>query len=267
VARELRGTDESAVRYTVKQVAELAGISVRTLHHYDRIGLLKPSASTDAGYRIYERPEIERLQQILFFRELGFELRKIGEILDHPEFDRRRALLAHRELLNEERDRLGRLIGTLDTTIERLERDEMMSDNAMFSGFDRDRIEDQISRYHDEAVERYGEEVVAESEHRVRSLSDEALSRAEKENIEINMNLAAIAGAHPPDSPEAQREIERWFNFLNENFGAYTPEAFAGLGELYVADERFTAHYEAIQPGLARFIRDSMRIFAERRSG
>lgn len=251
-------------RYTVKEVAELAGISVRTLHHYDHIGLLTPDDNSDAGYRLYSDRNLERLQQILFFRELGFELKRIGEILDRPNFDEQHAMFAHRQLLVEKRDRLDQLIATVDVTIERMNRNEKMAENEMFNGFDTQRIEDQIEKYHEEAVELYGEEIVAESETKVRSMDPDQWSAVQQETDQINQNLANLMESHPADSAETQREIERWFDLLNGTFGTYTPEMFAGLGETYVADERFAAHYNRIRPGLAGYFRDAMVAFAER---
>ena len=106
------------MRYKIKEVADLAGVSVRTLHHYDQIGLLKPDSVNEAGYRLYSRENLERLQQILFFKELGFELRAIKQILDSPGFDRLQALEAHRKALQEKKKRLEALIGSVETTIE-----------------------------------------------------------------------------------------------------------------------------------------------------
>lgn len=252
--------------YTVRQVAEMAGVSVRTLHHYDHIGLLPPARVTEAGYRIYAGAELARLQQILFFRELGFELKQIQQILDRPDFDEHRALQAHRELLIEKRNRLGQLIQTIDESLERLERNEPMSDKNMFQGFNSDRVEEQIARYRDEAIEKWGRETIEESEQRVRSLSQNDWSSIEAETESINQNMASLMDTHSPDSDEVQHEVERWFNLLNQHFSSYSPEAFAGLGEMYVADERFTAHYDKVRPGLAKFLRDAMKRFAERRS-
>jgi MerR family transcriptional regulator, multidrug-efflux activator len=252
--------------YTVKQVAELAGVSVRTLHHYDHIGLLRPHTVTDAGYRLYNQTSLDRLQQILFFRELGFELKEIGQILDSPSFDERRALLAHRELLTEKHDRLGRLIQTIDDSLSRLERGEPMNDTSMFQGFDSTRVEAQIERYRDEAIERWGKNTVEESETRVRSLSEHDWKTIEVKTADINTRLAALMGTHPADSDETQLQIERWFDLLNRYFSGYSPEAFAGLGEMYAADERFTAHYDQVRPGLAVYLRDGMQVFAQRRS-
>lgn len=252
--------------YTVKQVADLAGVTVRTLHHYDRIGLLKPEGATDAGYRIYSENDLERLQQILFFRELGFELKQIREILEQPDFDRLRALRAHRELLIEKQTRLEYLVETLDRTIEHAERMETMNHESMFQGFDEGKVEEQIARYRDEAIEKYGRETVEDSERRVRSLSKEDWGRIEAETTDINQRLADMMDTHAPDAPEVQQQIQRWYDLLNQNFGDYSPEMFRGLGDLYVEDERFTAHYDQVRPGLATMLRDAMHVFADRAS-
>ncbi|HET7770264.1 MAG TPA: phosphoribosylaminoimidazolesuccinocarboxamide synthase, partial [Chloroflexota bacterium] len=122
--------------YTVKAVADVAGISVRTLHHYDRIGLLRPAANTPAGYRLYSQADLERLQQVLFFRELGFSLQDVKAIVDNPTFDRVAALRAHRRLLVEQQGRLGRLVELVDRTIASIERGEPMSNQERFAAFD-----------------------------------------------------------------------------------------------------------------------------------
>lgn len=250
--------------YTVKQVADLAGITVRTLHHYDRIGLLEPESTSEGGYRIYSDDDLERLQQILFFRELGFELKRIREILERPDFERLRALRAHRDLMQEKRARLAQLVETLDRTIEHAERNQTVSYDSMFEGFDDGAVEEKLARYRDEAIETYGQENVEASEQRVRSLSKEDWGRIEAETADINQRLAGLMDTHTPDSPEVQHEIGRWYDLLNRYFSDYSPAMFRGLGDLYVEDERFTAHYDKVRPGLAGFLRDGMRVFADR---
>ncbi|MDB4896575.1 MAG: MerR family transcriptional regulator, partial [Firmicutes bacterium] len=122
--------------HTVKVVAELTGITVRMLHHYDKIGLLKPAQVSAAGYRLYTDRDLERLQQVLFFRELGFALAEIKAIVDSPGFDRKRALLEHRRFLMERQTRLGRLIHSVNQTIMSIERGIPMSERELFEGFD-----------------------------------------------------------------------------------------------------------------------------------
>src|SRR5512135_1184705 len=148
------------ITYTVRKLAELAGITVRTLHHYDELGLLRPSARTAAGYRLYGETDLLRLQQILFFRELAFPLADIQAILDDPDFDQVQALRDHREMLQQEADRLARLLNTIEKTISRLTEDNMtMTDEELYEGF----TPEQIERYTRETNELYDPGIVAEA--------------------------------------------------------------------------------------------------------
>src|SRR5687767_11011744 len=134
--------------YTVKRIAEIGGVSVRTLHHYDEIGLLKPSSHSAAGYRLYQEHDLERLQQVLFFKELGFDLKEIKRILADPDFDRGKALVEHRKLLLERQERLRRLIRSVDLTLKAMKRGDRMN-AKMFEGFD-------ATQYEEEARQRWG---------------------------------------------------------------------------------------------------------------
>lgn len=142
--------------YKVKEVAKMVGISVRTLHHYDEIGLLKPETVTSAGYRLYSDKDLEKLQQILFFKELDFDLKKIKEIINHPNFDRKRALEMHKELLIKKRDRLNKIIECVEKTINSMERGIEMEKEEMFSAFDMSEIEKHQEKYAEETRQKYG---------------------------------------------------------------------------------------------------------------
>jgi MerR family transcriptional regulator, multidrug-efflux activator len=252
------------MRYTVKAVADLAGISVRALHHYDHIGLLRPETVSEAGYRLYSERDLERLQQALFFRELGLRLDEIKEILDDPGFDRTRALASHRELLIERRERLDRLIASVDRTLAAMEEGTAMDYHAMFDGFDESKIREHMDTYRDEARERYGAEVVEESERRVNAMSRHDWEAISAESGEINQALADLMYERDPADPDVQEQVGRWFALINRNFYECTPEIFRNLGDLYVNDERFTAHYDRVHPGLAAFLRDAMHAYADR---
>jgi DNA-binding transcriptional MerR regulator len=134
--------------YTVKAVSQIAGVSVRTLHHYDEIGLLKPAGHSAAGYRLYGQEDLERLQQILFFKELGFDLKEIKRVLSDPDFDREKALVEHRKLLIERQERVGRLIQSVERTLKAMQRGNPMGAD-MFDGFDH-------AQYEEEAQQRWG---------------------------------------------------------------------------------------------------------------
>ncbi|UUZ92112.1 MerR family transcriptional regulator [Paenibacillus sp. P25] len=142
--------------YMVKEVAGLVGISVRTLHHYDQVGLLKPETVSPAGYRLYTDRDLERLQQILFYKEIGFSLQEIKEILDRPGFDRKQALRSHKEPLLQKKKRLEDIIQTVDKTIDSIEGGTQMEKNEMFEAFDMSAIEEHKAKYAEEARQRYG---------------------------------------------------------------------------------------------------------------
>ena len=245
--------------YTVKQVAKLAGVTVRTLHHYDAIGLLRPAAVSPAGYRLYSDADLERLQQLLFFRELGFSLRDIGCVLNSPDFDRREALAMHRKLLVEKRRRLGALIRSVDRSIEVMDGGEEMNSNAMFEGFD----ESKLREYREEARSRWGGTPAwEESERRTNSYTKQDWQDIEVESDAINRGLAALM-EQDQAAAEAQELVGRWHRLINDRFYDCSPEVLRGLADMYVEDARFTAHYDRWRPGLAAFLRQAMHVYAD----
>ncbi|MFM9280529.1 MerR family transcriptional regulator [Paenibacillus jiagnxiensis] len=240
----------------VKETAELAGISVRTLHHYDEIGLLVPNTITESGYRLYSEANLERLQQILFFKELGFSLERIKQILDSPDFNREEALELQRRMLLEKRSRLDKMITMIDKTIQHAKGEIEMTNREKFEGFDFS-----SNPYEQEARERWGDDAVNKANETVAGLNKEEQTALAEETNAIYRKLAVLrAGA--PDSAEAQKAIGEWYSFITR-FGNYTPEAFKGLGEMYVEDERFRNNTDRFGEGLAAFMRDAMAIYAE----
>lgn len=244
--------------YTVSQVAKMAGISVRTLHHYDQIGLLKPSDRTEAGYRLYAEPELLRLQQILFFRELEMPLEEVGRILDNPGFDQVMALEQHRQLLNRRMERLARLLDTISRTIDKLTEDDMtLTDEELYKGFTAEEIE----RYKREAREMYDPALVEESEQRVRNMSRAQWEAVGAEGEEVTTGLAALIDREP-DDPEVQALIARHHAWV-ENFYTCSAEVYRGLGQGYVENPDFRAYYEKYRAGLADFMSAAMNHYAD----
>ncbi|OZU88882.1 MerR family transcriptional regulator [Virgibacillus indicus] len=241
----------------VKEVADLVGISVRTLHHYDEIGLLTPAETTESGYRIYSENDLETLQQILFFKELGFPLKKIKDIISSPSFDRTEALEIHRKMLLEKRSRLDNMIQTIDKTIQHMKGEIEMSNKEKFEGFDFS-----SNPYEQEARERWGDKAVDESNAQINKLSKEEKKAWEDEFNAIYKELAMIR-YESPESDAAQKGIKVWYHFLNK-MGNYSLDAFKGLGQMYVDDERFTKNIDQFGEGLAVFMRDAMAIYADR---
>ncbi len=244
--------------YTVQQLARLAGVSVRTLHHYDHIGLLKPSARTAAGYRLYGEADLLRLQQILFFRELDFPLTEIQAILDDPDFDQVKALQDHRQLLQQEADRLGRLLKTIEKTISRLTEDNMtMTDEELYEGF----TPEQIERYTREANERYDPKIVAEANRRVHQMSKAQWQAVKAEGGAVAQQLAGLMDKKPGDTA-VQAAIARHYAWV-DNFWHPTAEAYRGLGRGYAEHPEFRAFYEKYRPGLADFMCAAMAYYAD----
>jgi DNA-binding transcriptional MerR regulator len=243
--------------YTVKQLAEVAGVSARTLHYYDQIGLLKPERDPGNGYRIYARPAVLRLQQIVFLRELGFSLGDIQAILDRPGFDLLPALEVHRQALKERQDRLERLLQTIERTILQLRGGIEMEYKELFEGFS----EEKQREYEEEIRQRYGEEKLNESRKRWGSYSEEKKRQIMEEGGE---NYQALVAAMPygPDSPQAQAGIARWHEHLRYFYEPNT-EVLLGLGDLYNEDPRFAAYFQRFHPDLAAFMREAIKVYCQ----
>lgn len=246
---------------TVRQVAKAARISVRTLHHYDAIGLLKPAHVGANGYRYYGRTELLRLQQILFYRELGLALGEIGSILDDPAFDPLAALRSHRQALGARIDQYRDLIRTIDRTIASLEKDETMEDNDYYAGIAPETRE----RWQREAVEFWGEERVYAAQARARALTKEQVAqiKVEMEAIRGDFQRLFAEGAEP-GSDAAQAVTARHYAWVCHS---WTPDAaaFKGLGRVYVDNPEFRGTYDdGALPGTAKFIAEAMAIYADR---
>ncbi|MDF2923575.1 MAG: transcriptional regulator, MerR family [Paenibacillaceae bacterium] len=240
----------------VKEVADLVGISVRTLHHYDEIGLLTPEEITDAGYRLYSDENLEVLQQILFLKELGFPLKQIKTMLDSPDYDRNEALAMQRRMLLDKRAQLDQMIATLDKTILHNRGEIEMTNKEKFQGFNFS----SHNPYEQEARERWGDKKVDESNAKWAGMSEKEQQDLGAAMNAIYFKLAALRHGSP-ESPEAQEAIKEWYEFLNR-MGSYSLEAFSGLGQMYVDDERFTKNIDQFGEGLAVFMRDAMAYYA-----
>jgi MerR family transcriptional regulator, thiopeptide resistance regulator len=246
---------------TVSEVAALAGVTVRTLHHYDEVGLVVPSGRTEAGYRLYAPADLERLQLVLFYRELGFALHDIEQLLDRPELDRGEALRAQRDLLVTRVQRLNHMVAAVDQAIAAYERGETMTDEAMFEVFGAQQRELQA-----EAEQRWGDtEAYRVSHQRTREYSREDWEELKAESEAIMVRIADVyrSGA-PADSVAAMDAVEAHRLQITERFYDCSHEMQVQLGESYVQDPRFAATYEAIEPGLTVWVRDAIRANAER---
>ena len=252
------------MEYTVKALAELAGVTPRTLRWYDQKGLLRPRRTTEAGYRLYGPEEVDRLQNILFYKELGLGLEAVRELLDTPGFDRLAALQSHLTELEARRRRLDALILTVEKTIGEAKGGTQMSDKEKFEAFKRRAVEANEERYGEEIRRKYGPEAVEASNSRILSMTEEEHGQWRALEAEILSALAAaVRDREDPAGPEGRRIAELHRRWLSCTWTAYTPQAHRGVAELYTADERFTAYYDKEVPGCAAFLRDAVRAYTE----
>lgn len=249
------------MEYTVQKLANLAGISTRTLRYYDEIGILKPARINSSGYRIYGQSEVDRLQQILFYRELGMRLDEIKNIVTSPAFDRARALKEHRTKLLKKRNQLDLLIKNVEKTIAVTEGRMKMTDKEKFEGFKQKLIEDNERKYGDEIRQKYGEDVVEKSNEHFKNMTKEEFDHMTSLAEEVKKTLAEAFKTQDPAGPLAQKAADLHKQWITCCWGHYNPEAHAGLAQMYVDDERFTEYYDKEQPGTARFLRDAIFIY------
>jgi len=249
--------------YTVKQLARLSGVSVRTLHHYDEIGLLAPAGLGANGYRQYGREELLRLQQILFHRELGFALDEIGRLLDAPGFDRIAALTAQRERLLASARRYRRLARTIEETLAALKGGTEMKDKAMYRGFD---AETQ-AKHEDWLVDRFGDDMRARIEASRAQFKDWSQADLDRNQAELEAIESGVADALkqglPPDCAAVHSLIQRHHAWVGRQWKRTpTREAYVGLTEIYDEHPDFRARYEARSAGLTEYLTQAMRAFA-----
>ena len=248
----------------VGEVASLAGVTVRTLHHYDRIGLLSPSGRTAAGYRRYSAGDLDRLRQVLLYRELGFSLEDVAALLDD---DADPAAHLHRQhaLLRDRLERTRQMIAAVEKEMEARAMGVPLTPEEKFEVFgdvDPDQHEAEVQ-------ERWGETAAyRESKRRTSSYRKEDWLRIEAEGEDVEARFAAaLAAGVPADSERAMDVAEEHRKQIGRNFYDCPPEMHAGLGRMYVEDERFTAHYERRAAGLAQYVSDAVQANAARQGG
>lgn len=250
-------------RYSVKEVATMSGISIRTLHYYDKIGLLPPAERTEAGYRLYGQTELLRLQQILFFRELDVELKEIGQILADPDFDLVAALKQHKIALKNRQHRIATLLTTVDNTIYQVTENIMTNPEELYEGLPKE----VGTTYRQEAIDAYGQDAIDTAEQSLVKRGKEGFKQLQAEFETLNKELFAVRQAEP-HSEQAQALIARHYDKIRAFWGTERSddkqaEAYAGLGQLYVDDKRFTLVDGETHPDFARFLQQAMKHFAE----
>ena len=247
--------------YSIKKIADLAGVTTRTLRYYDEIGLLTPAGIGENGYRYYDQGNLMRLQQILFFRELDVPLDDILLIMSQPDFNLVGALESHRTALKKRATRLEKLIKTVDQTINTIEGESTMKEQEMFEGFDE-------TKYEEEARQRWGHTPqYAESRRKWASYSKEQKQAIKEEGGQFALRMVTTNPNAKPDDPDVQAAIGEYLAYFNKYFYACDAEFLRNLSDMWVADERFAINYERIREGGAKFLRDAVYIFADRMKG
>ena len=249
------------MEYTINKLAKLSGITTRTLRHYDQIGLLSPPRSSSNGYRIYDQMEVDKLQHILFYRELGLPLDEIKRLVDNEDFNTNEALHNHLIALQAKRDQLNTLIATVEKTILTKKGELTMTNEEKFKGFMTKLIDDNEQKYGKELSKNYGDDVIDASYAKMAGMTQanyDAVTALEKE---LNDTLRIAFEQGNPASELGQKVAELHKKWLCYYWKDYKKEAHIGLAEMYVVDERFTAHYDQIAVGCTEFLRDAIVIY------
>ena len=243
------------MEYSIRTLSELAGVSTRTLRYYDEIGLLKPMRTSEAGYRFYGEKEVELLQQILFYRERGLELEKITEIIYNPKFDIKSALEEHLLDLEQQRSRTDRLIANVKQTLASLEGEYQMSDKERFAAFKEELVAENEGKYGKEIREKYGDETVEAANRKMLGMSESEYRDYKKLGEEIVSRLEnAVQAQLATDCAEAKEIAALHKTWLLATWNQYSKEAHIGIGQMYVADERFRSYYDKNVIGCAEFL-------------
>lgn len=240
----------------IREFAKLTGVSVRTLHYYDEIGLLRPSfVDEQNGYRYYDENTLCRMQEILFYRELQFSLKEIRMILSSPDYDKQNALKEQKHLLTLKKERLERLISALDGA--------MKGEKISMDIFDNSEFEAKREEYAKEAKEKWGGTAAyKESEVKTAGYSADKWNKVNSAMDELIAEFAeCLRNGFAPDSKEAQELVKRWQDFITDNYYTCTKEILAGLAEMYVSDERFMKNIDRHGDGTARFMSDAIKVY------
>lgn len=251
------------MEYTVHKLSQIAGISERTLRYYDQIGLLKPSKINSSGYRIYGSNEIDLLQQILFYKELGVDLETIKDIITNPKFDATKSLKEHLLKLEQNKVNLEVLINNVKKTILSKNGGDIMSDEEKFQGFKNKMIEENEEKYGEEIREKYGDEEVNSSNQKVKNMSKEDYDKVQKLSLEFNETLKLAFKQGDPTSDLAMKACKLHKEWLTYFWNSYSKEAHKGIAQMYVDDQRFTKYYDKIALGSAVFLRDAINYYLE----
>ncbi|MDH6363578.1 DNA-binding transcriptional MerR regulator [Enterococcus sp. PF1-24] len=247
------------MEYTIKKVAELSGVSSRTLRYYDELGLLKPARLNSAGYRIYGENEIDRLQQILFYRHLGFKLETIKEILNQADFDYQQALMQHYQDLLARKVQIDSLLTTVEKTLRHYKGEIKMKDSEKFTAFKAEKLANNENLYGQEIREKYGEEPVTAANQRWGNLTEADYQAMQTTEKELFQQLTQLTQAKDLTAPEAQAVYQLHKQWLSYSMPNYSTEIHKGLVDMYLADERFAEYYnQKVNSEATQWLRDAV---------
>lgn len=251
------------MEYSINKLAKLAGVSVRTLHYYDEIGILSPRRVSSNGYRVYGQKEVDLLQQILLYRELGVPLDEIKRIVWSKNYDGITALQGHLTALKSKRDQIELLIINVEKTISATKGEIVMSDKEKFQAFKQKMINENENQYGKEIREKFGDDVVDASNAKVMGWTTEQYEKVQEISQNINDSLKTAFEQGDPSSELAQKVCALHKEWLGYYWKHYTNEAHLGLAQAYVDDPRFKKYYDNICVGCAEFLRDAIKIYCE----
>ncbi len=247
------------MEYTIQELAQLSGVSTRTLRYYDEIGLLKPARTNEAGYRFYGQFEVDMLQQILFYRALDMKLATIQDIIQAPDFRPSEALKTHHAALLKRKVQLEKILQTVEKTIQSIEEERPMTNEEKFNGFKEKLIEDNEKQYGHEVRTKYGDEKVDASNAKLMNLTEEqfkAMQQLEQQLLDRLKEALEMGNTKSDVAMEVAELHKRWLCF---SWSQYSKEAHAGIAQMYLADERFTAYYdERVSKGATQFLHDAI---------
>jgi len=249
--------------YPINKLAALSGVSTRTLRYYDQIGLLKPTRDSANEYRIYNENEVDTLQQILLYRELGVSLDKIKALLTAPDYDRAKTLQNHLAELKQKRNRIDLLIDNVTKTINAIKGVMTMNDQEKFEGFAQNLIDENEQKYGQEIRKKYGDSAVDASNAKLKGMTQEQYNKSEQLRLAFEETLKAAFDTGNPAGALAQKACELHKQWLCIFYPDYSKAYHIGLGEMYVADERFRANYDKLAPGCTEFLRDAIKVYCK----
>ena len=243
----------------INELVKLSGVSARTLRYYDEIGLLKPSNVGDNGYRYYSQEEIDRLQQILFCRALDFRLEEIEDLLNHPDYQVKDALLKQQILLQQKRANLDHLIDTIEKTLSAMEGEITMTNEQKFEAFKNELIKGNEQQFGKEIREKFGEELVMASYGKLKDMTEEQFEAMQQLELQLLKRLKEAMETKNASSDVAMETAELHKRWLSFHWAKYSKAAHIGLVQMYLNDERFISYYDSrVGEGATQFLHDAI---------